>query len=99
MLVCAQMAVLADSNYRNCSAYVAGKQIGASMIGREESYECGASFAQDVQAGLVQGKSFGDMNAFTPEEATRQREYWEQSKNDGLFQYSAFYAGYLSRWD
>jgi len=59
-------------------------------------YQYGAAFAQEVQAGLAEGKTFEELDARPPEKAAQTRDIY---RNNGCFGAAAWWAGYVSRWD
>lgn len=62
----------------------------------ERTYQLGAEFAEEVQQGLAEGKSFDDLDAFSPEAALHVRDLYAVS---GDQETADLLTGYLSHWD
>jgi hypothetical protein len=60
-------------------------------------YQKGSEFAQEVQEGLRNGKSFDDMEAYPPDRAAHIRDISKEPGVDPIFY--EFWDGYVSRWD
>jgi hypothetical protein len=75
------------------------QQEPAPTITDEPMYHLGSDFAQRVQKGLAQGKSFEEMIAPTPTQAARNRDVWRVAYTPLDHGMMAWYDGYLSRWD